>query len=166
MSLALLDAGVPMIAIVTSATCSLLPDGNLFLDPSLAEEEVPTDMMDPIEDWRYELRLTVASLCVTTVRLYCSALNFACYHGLLQCERWRADFAHERCAANRAWLFGKMTVRDANKWSIPFVLALVIMSRSFVGRAVLCVLGSMPKVKKDSLLVQDVVEMRRRAMLT
>lgn len=39
-SLALLDAGVPMIAIVTSATCGLLPDGNLFLDPSLAEEEV------------------------------------------------------------------------------------------------------------------------------
>ncbi|KAF1334253.1 Exosome complex exonuclease rrp46, partial [Globisporangium splendens] len=44
-SLALLDAGVPMLSVVTSATCGLLPDGNLFLDPSLAEEEVPIDVV-------------------------------------------------------------------------------------------------------------------------
>uniref|UniRef100_K3WUR4 Uncharacterized protein n=1 Tax=Globisporangium ultimum (strain ATCC 200006 / CBS 805.95 / DAOM BR144) TaxID=431595 RepID=K3WUR4_GLOUD len=44
-SLALLDAGVPMLSIVTSATCGLLPDGNLFLDPSLAEEELSTSLV-------------------------------------------------------------------------------------------------------------------------
>ncbi|TYZ57213.1 hypothetical protein PybrP1_011163 [[Pythium] brassicae (nom. inval.)] len=44
-SLALLDAGVPMTSVVTSATCGLLPDGTLFLDPSQAEEELSTSLV-------------------------------------------------------------------------------------------------------------------------
>jgi ribonuclease PH len=39
-TLALMDAGVPMLSVVTSSTCALLPDGGLFLDPSRTEEEV------------------------------------------------------------------------------------------------------------------------------
>lgn len=38
-TLALLDAGVPMLSVVASATCALLQDGTFFLDPSLHEEE-------------------------------------------------------------------------------------------------------------------------------
>lgn len=43
-SLALLDAGVPMLAVVTSATCGMLADGGLILDPSRAEEEVNSNV--------------------------------------------------------------------------------------------------------------------------
>jgi ribonuclease PH len=39
-SLALLDAGIPMLSVVTSATCAVFPDGTLVLDPSSPEEEV------------------------------------------------------------------------------------------------------------------------------
>lgn len=44
-SLALLDAGVPMTSVVTSATCGLLPDGALFLDPSQTEEELSASLV-------------------------------------------------------------------------------------------------------------------------
>lgn len=39
-SLALLDAGIPMLSVVTSATCAIFPDGSLVLDPSSPEVEV------------------------------------------------------------------------------------------------------------------------------
>ncbi|TMW62954.1 hypothetical protein Poli38472_005572 [Pythium oligandrum] len=44
-TLALMDAGVPMLAVVSSSTCALLPDGGLFLDPSLHEEEQSTSLV-------------------------------------------------------------------------------------------------------------------------
>ncbi|KAG7379094.1 Exosome component 5 [Phytophthora pseudosyringae] len=37
--LALMDAGVPMISVVTATSCSIFDDGNLYLDPTSAEEE-------------------------------------------------------------------------------------------------------------------------------
>ncbi|POM58994.1 Exoribonuclease, phosphorolytic 1 domain containing hypothetical protein [Phytophthora palmivora] len=39
-SLALMDAGVPMVSVVTATSCSIFADGNLYLDPTSAEEEV------------------------------------------------------------------------------------------------------------------------------
>eukprot|EP00644_Phytophthora_capsici_P013736 jgi/Phyca11/535275/estExt2_fgenesh1_pg.C_PHYCAscaffold_330107 len=38
-SLALMDAGVPMTSVVTATSCSLFDDGSLYLDPTSAEEE-------------------------------------------------------------------------------------------------------------------------------
>ncbi|CAI5702780.1 unnamed protein product [Peronospora effusa] len=38
-SLALMDAGVPMISVVTATSCGIFADGNLYLDPSSVEEE-------------------------------------------------------------------------------------------------------------------------------
>ncbi|POM62151.1 Exoribonuclease, phosphorolytic 1 domain containing hypothetical protein [Phytophthora palmivora] len=38
-SLALMDAGVPMVSVVTATSCSIFADGNLYLDPTSAEEE-------------------------------------------------------------------------------------------------------------------------------
>ncbi|KAF4324865.1 hypothetical protein BBO99_00001866 [Phytophthora kernoviae] len=38
-SLALLDAGVPMLAVVTATSCGIFPDGNMYLDPTSVEEE-------------------------------------------------------------------------------------------------------------------------------
>ncbi|KAL4173804.1 hypothetical protein KRP22_005751 [Phytophthora ramorum] len=38
-SLALMDAGVPMTSVVTATSCGIFPDGNLYLDPSSVEEE-------------------------------------------------------------------------------------------------------------------------------
>ncbi|KAI9987819.1 hypothetical protein PInf_023863 [Phytophthora infestans] len=38
-SLALMDAGVPMLSVVTATSCSIFDDGNLYLDPTAAEEE-------------------------------------------------------------------------------------------------------------------------------
>ncbi|KAG2973416.1 hypothetical protein PC118_g15147 [Phytophthora cactorum] len=38
-SLALMDAGVPMVSVVTATSCSIFDDGNLYLDPTSAEEE-------------------------------------------------------------------------------------------------------------------------------
>ncbi|KAL3668632.1 hypothetical protein V7S43_005933 [Phytophthora oleae] len=38
-SLALMDAGIPMASVVTATSCSLFDDGNLYLDPTSAEEE-------------------------------------------------------------------------------------------------------------------------------
>ncbi|GMF11136.1 unnamed protein product [Phytophthora lilii] len=35
-----MDAGVPMISVVTATSCCIFPDGNLYLDPSSVEEEV------------------------------------------------------------------------------------------------------------------------------
>ena len=39
-TLALMDAGVPMRSVVTASTCAILPDGRMCLDPSLSEETV------------------------------------------------------------------------------------------------------------------------------
>ncbi|KAE9002465.1 hypothetical protein PR001_g18247 [Phytophthora rubi] len=38
-SLALMDAGVPMLSVVTATSCGTFQDGNLYLDPSSTEEE-------------------------------------------------------------------------------------------------------------------------------
>ncbi|KAE8915669.1 hypothetical protein PF010_g1291 [Phytophthora fragariae] len=38
-SLALMDAGVPMLSVVTATSCGIFQDGNLYLDPSSTEEE-------------------------------------------------------------------------------------------------------------------------------
>lgn len=38
-SLALMDAGIPMISVVTATACSIFVDGNMNLDPTSAEEE-------------------------------------------------------------------------------------------------------------------------------
>lgn len=38
-SLALMDAGVPILSVVTATSCSIFIDGNLYLDPTTAEEE-------------------------------------------------------------------------------------------------------------------------------
>ncbi|CAH0520875.1 unnamed protein product [Peronospora belbahrii] len=38
-SLALMDAGIPMSSLVTAASCGIFADGNLYLDPSSVEEE-------------------------------------------------------------------------------------------------------------------------------
>lgn len=50
-SLALMDAGVPMLAVVTSATCGMLADGGLILDPSRAEEEVGRTVTTACATW-------------------------------------------------------------------------------------------------------------------
>jgi exosome complex component RRP46 len=42
-SLALMDAGVPMVSVVTATSCGILDDGSLNLDPTSAEEEVTQD---------------------------------------------------------------------------------------------------------------------------
>ncbi|KAG3141797.1 hypothetical protein PI126_g15328 [Phytophthora idaei] len=34
-----MDAGVPMVSVVTATSCSIFDDGNLYLDPTSAEEE-------------------------------------------------------------------------------------------------------------------------------
>ncbi|KAL7694874.1 putative PNPase/RNase PH domain superfamily, exoribonuclease, PH domain 2 superfamily [Plasmopara halstedii] len=34
-----MDAGVPMASVVTATSCSIAMDGNLYLDPTSAEEE-------------------------------------------------------------------------------------------------------------------------------
>lgn len=39
-ALALMDAGIPMVSVVTSASCAIFSDGSLVLDPSSPEEEV------------------------------------------------------------------------------------------------------------------------------
>ncbi|KAJ0412779.1 hypothetical protein ATCC90586_002409 [Pythium insidiosum] len=44
-TLALMDAGVPMLAVVASSTCAILPDGSFFLDPSHVEEEQATSFV-------------------------------------------------------------------------------------------------------------------------
>lgn len=35
-----MDAGVPMISVISSASCAIFPDGSIVLDPSTPEEEV------------------------------------------------------------------------------------------------------------------------------
>ncbi len=43
MCLALIDAGIPMNALVASVTCGLLKDGTIVLDPDEKEEQVCTE---------------------------------------------------------------------------------------------------------------------------
>uniref|UniRef100_H3GKN4 Exoribonuclease phosphorolytic domain-containing protein n=1 Tax=Phytophthora ramorum TaxID=164328 RepID=H3GKN4_PHYRM len=81
-SLALMDAGVPMTSVVTATSCGIFPDGNLYLDPSSVEEEVqlPIQYFDEAVSWVITARSSTSDGVLTCITngLLSEEQYFAC----------------------------------------------------------------------------------------